>query len=30
VAQWLVAAGLTVPEYHQTTPEAGFLVAKKR
>jgi len=30
VAQWLVAAGLTVPEYHQTTPEAGFLAARKQ
>lgn len=30
VAQWLVGAGLTIPDYHQTTPETGFLVAKKR
>lgn len=30
VAQWLVEAGLTIPQYHQTTPEAGFLVGKKR
>jgi len=30
VAEWLVEAGLTIPQYHQTSPEAGFLVAKKR
>jgi predicted O-methyltransferase YrrM len=30
VADWLVEAGLTIPDYHQTTPDAGFLVAQKR
>lgn len=30
VAAWMAATGLTMPEHHQTSPDASILVAKKR